>query len=437
MPTAATSKLRAGIQQMLTLGVLFSAWAYGHHTHWTFVPQSAHVAAESVTGTTPPSKPGDLIEFQSPGAVRRSEIEVVEPAQRTMVEEVTASGVTAYDERVTAQLSTRVGGTVWRVEKHLGNVVRKGDTLAIVESGEVGRLKADFLSSLVTLESSRETLARLESVSEVLPERNIRVSRAAMREASIRLENAEQALVNLGFAIRAAEYLPLSDKVRKERILFAGLQASLVESLDSSSCSSNLLPLVAPFDGVIIGRDLTVGESVAPASPVFEIADVRHMWLILNVSKEDASRVAVGQPVRFRADGVPAELESTISWISTEVHKTTRTLTVRADLLDLSGNDHTAQCIRANLYGTGRIAVRKNVHAWVLPQECIHRDGAQSLIFVQTAATRFESRPIQTGLIANHWVEVFGDFDANTKVACHGSHVLKSERTLARTESGR
>ena len=52
---------------------------------------------------------------------------------------------------------------------------------------------------------------------------------------------------------------------------------------------ANLLPLVAPFDGVVVRRDLVIGEMADPARPSFVLADTRRLWLQLDVRQEAQS----------------------------------------------------------------------------------------------------------------------------------------------------
>ena len=261
-----------------------------------------------------------------------------------------------YDERRIAQLSTRVTGSVWRVEKHLGDEVRKGDVLVIVESSDVGRLKAEFLNALVAFEAKREQLSILEEVQGAVMGRQIREARSALREATNHLTNAEQALVNLGFEISATEFAELDDAQRASKIRTLGLSPGTIAGIDPDRVTSNLIPLRAPFDGIVIGREAVVGENVEAGSQIFEVADVSRMWVVLSVSKEDAARVSIGQPVRFRPDGSDHECESVISWISTEVNDETRTLEVRAEVAVSSDLP-----VRANTFGSGRIEVERQI----------------------------------------------------------------------------
>jgi membrane fusion protein, heavy metal efflux system len=208
--------------------------------------------------------------------------------------------------------------------------------------------------------------------------------------------------------------------------------------------TSNLLPLYAPFDGVVVGREAVVGEVIEAAKPIFEVADVSTMLLVLNVSKENADKVAIGQPVKFRPDGSNAEYKSQITWISTEVNEATRTLQVRAEVAnhtepgENASNDN-PQALRANTFGSGRIEIDRRGTALVVPRSSVQWDGSRWVVFVPAGDAAFSARPVQPGVRDGDLVEIAGDAGADprfTHVVGAGSHVLKSQILLERMESG-
>jgi len=436
---------------IVTTAALAAVGWFGHATHWTFGlaghaghanghAPAAHAApdhgphAEAGHGEAP-AREADAIHFKSKEAMERTGIELVPIEERPMVSELVASGVVHYDQRHIAQLSARVPGSVWRVEKHLGDTVKKGDVLLVIESREVGSLKAEFLNALVAHEARVEQLKILEEVKGAVMGRQLREAKSALREAKNHLHNAEQALVNLGLDVSITVYEPLDDDARAAQIRTAGLSQSLLGVIDPAHVTSNLLPLYAPFDGIVIGRDAVVGEVIDPAEPIFEVADVSTMWVVLNISKEDAGRVALGQRVRFRPDGSTDEYESRIAWISTEVNEETRTLEVRAEIPTTAG----AAGLRANTFGNGRIEVDRRGTAIVVPRSSVQWDGSRWVVFVPTGESTFAARPVSPGVQQGDSIEIVGDFAGGirpTHVVGAGSHVLKSQILLERMEAG-
>lgn len=439
-------------------GLVALAW-WGHAHHWKLPKFSRLTGGNSTPLSTTADNEGmayrtlrvvrpeagaphamPLLEFSTPEALHAVGIETVPAAMRPLDEYIDAHGVVAYNENRLAQLSTRVPGTVFRVEKQVGQSVKKGDVLAILDAVEVGRAKATFLQDVVAAEHKAKNLERLLSVTGVVAEKQIREAQAELRESRIRRFNAQQTLINLGLPVEYTEKNRSSDEELEERIQFIGLPQEIVETLDRKTTTANLIPLRSPFDGAVITREVVVGEVVDSTQVQFVIADVTKMWIKLDVRKEDAQRLDIGQEVVFTSDSFTGEVRSQLKWISTEVGEKTRTVQARADaenpLLESAGSDASEgqRLLRANIFGMGHIHVRHQDAALMVPKAAIQWMDVTPIVFVvQEQARTIEPRKVSVGASEGAYTEVRSGIQAGETVVSHGSHLIKSE--LARDVS--
>ncbi|MBI2823057.1 MAG: efflux RND transporter periplasmic adaptor subunit [Planctomycetia bacterium] len=405
-------------------------------------PDDAEAEAAAPSPADQAAEPrGTRVALRSAAAVQKAGVQVVRVARRPVDQEIVVNGVIAYDQSLVAHLSTRVPGTVWRIEKKLGQPFEKGDVLAIIEAVDVGRAKADFLQAVVMRQLKREIIQRLRSVEASIPQRQLLDAQAEARETEIRLVNAQQTLQNLGLPVRLEELAGVPDDQLARRIQFLGLPESIAATLDPATTTSSLVPLLAPFDGVVIGHEVSLGEVVSSSHPQFVVADTRQMWIKLDVRKEDAGRLALGQEVTFQADGVLRDITSTITWISTEADEKTRTVPVRAEVAnplvsDRGEHDEQHRLLRANTFGTGRIRVTQQPTAVVVPRESVQWDGSRWVVFVQVSETAFEAQPVEVGVALEDVVQIVKGVSEGETVAARGSHLLKAEIIRDRLVSG-
>jgi len=377
------------------------------------------------------------IQFASADAVEKAGIEV-EPAWRApIVESISANGELDYDQTRSAHLSSRRPGTVWRVEKELGDRVAKGDVLALVDAAEVGRAKADFLQALVQADLKRQNYEHQEAAAGALPAKQLRESASALREAEIRLITAQQALVNLGLPIEVEDVQDLETSEVVRRVQFLGLPPKLVASLDPKTTTTNLVPIVSPLDGVVVSRDVVAGEVVDTSKVLFAVADVARMWLTLDVGLEDSRRVERGQKVRFHPDGGKQTAQGTISWISTAVDEKTRTVKVRAEL------DNQAGQWKAFTFGVGEIVLRDEADAIVVPNEAVQFEGDCYVVFVRDkdfldkdAPKLFHVRNVRLGAKDDRHTEIIAGVAPAELVATAGSGVLGAELLKGKLGAG-
>jgi cobalt-zinc-cadmium efflux system membrane fusion protein len=426
---------------LAVLGALAGVAVVGHFTEWK-ISEVAKLWKRGDSAEEPDSAKQDSsksstaesngLRFVTAEALAKSGIKTAPVSKRPMSQSVVANGILDYDRTRMAQLSTRAPGTVWKVYRRVGEPVRKGEVLGLVDAAEVGRAKAEFLQALRALQLKTENLASQKRVdaSGAIPERLLRESEAAVAEARIRLFSAQQALANLALPIRLEEVSTLPDERLTAHLRFLGLPESITRTLDPVTTTANLLPLIAPFDGVVIRSDMVEGEFVSSTPPQFTVADVRRLWVTLDVHQEDIAKVRTGQRIVFRADGA-ANLEAagTISWISTEVDDKTRTVRVRAEVENASGQ------LRARSFGTGQIVVAAVPGAIAVPSAALQWKGRDALVFVrQEDGLSFEPRPVHVGLRDGDYAEIVKGVRLGEIVATAGSHMLRSQLFL--NESG-
>jgi cobalt-zinc-cadmium efflux system membrane fusion protein len=370
------------------------------------------------------------IQFTSPEAVEKAGIEVEPVWKAPVVESLTANGEITYDQTRTARLSARVPGNVFRALKGVGDRVREGEVIALVDAAEVGRAKAEFLHAFVQTRLKRGTVEALQrgGTAGAVPERSIRETEAALSEARIRLHTAQQALTNLGLPVQAETLDRVPEDQLAERLRFLGLPKGLADSLDPKTTTGNLLPLTAPFEGVVVARDVVVGEVVEAAKALFVVVDARQMWLTLDLRQEDIRRVRLGQKVLFRPDGDKEEVTGALTWVSTEADHKTRTVKARAVLANPEGH------LRANTFGAGRVLLREEPQAVVVPNAAVHWEGDCHVVFVRDknflkAGTPkvFHIRTVRLGAKDDKNTEIIAGVLPGELVASKGSATLRAE----------
>lgn len=440
-------RLSGAVRSWLSPLLLFAglgavAW-WGYRTEWRLPgamggaaasegakDKSADAEAEGAIKLTPPARPpancplaGTRLEFPTAAAVARAGIRTAAASAGPLTETVSAPGELNYDQTLVARLSTPIRGIVWRVEKEVGDRVAKGEMVALVDAAELGKAKAELLEAVADAELKAQTLRGLETAREAVPGRQIQEARGALRVARVRLENDRQALANLGLPVPPAADLakaPEDELARRMRLL--GLPESVTRGLDPETATTNLLPIVSPLDGVVAERKVVAGEVVDASAPLFVVANLRRIWVLLDVRLEEADRIAPGQSVRFLPDGHEGEaLVGKLSWISTTVDEKTRTMRARAVV------DNPREHFRARTFGTAQVSVREIAQAVVVPDEAVQREGRCQFVFVRLADTVFELREVQPGARSGRLVDVHGGIRPGEVVATTGSHVLKSE----------
>lgn len=370
------------------------------------------------------------IQFASVEAVEQAGVDVELVDRQAISEWVSGTGEIAYDETRLACLSPRVPGTAWKILRNIGDQVREGEVLAVVDAMEVGRAKSALVKALVAEDLARTDASRFADLGGgVVAGKRIIEAEAVLGQAQADVLSAEQALANLGLPVDVQALRGLPKETVVERLRFLGLPAELAQQFDAKTATANLIPIRSPIDGVIVDRQVVPGEVVDPSRVLFQVADTSQMWLSLNIPLEDARFLSIGQPVRFQLDGSPHEVIGQLTWISTAADKQTRMVKVRADLPNPDGQ------LRDETFGSGRVVLREEQDAIVVAKNAVHWEGCCHTVFVRDkdyfsnpeSPKVFHVRSVRVGATNGDHTEIIGGLLPGEVVATNGSDVLRAK----------
>ena len=368
------------------------------------------------------------IQFSSIEDVDKAGIALAPVWRHPALETLTASGEMGFDQTAVAHMSSRSPGTVWRVLKHLGDWVKPGEVLALVDASEVGKAKTELLQAFVQLDLMNQTLSSTLGSAGTIAQLKIREAESGVQAARIRLEAARQALVNLGLPIPDKDWQGATAAKLKDLLHFLALTPDLVKGLDPQHATTNLMPIVSPISGIISSREVVAGEVVDDTKILFEVVDSRKLWLTIDVRGEDVRWLKVGQVVRFRPDGMADELSTRLDWISTKLDPKTRTIKARADIANTDGR------LKGNTFGTGRVILREEPDVISVPNEAIQWEGCCHVVFVRDknflkegAPKVFHVRKVRLGAKDDKWTEIPAGLFPGELVATKGSGLLLTE----------
>lgn len=371
------------------------------------------------------------LQFASVEAMRKAGVDVAVVDRQPIVETLSVHAEVRYDQTRLAGVVSRLSGTLWRVEKNVGDLVHAGEWLALVDAPEVGRIRAELLQALAQCELARQALQRAKrlAVQGIAPGRQLQAAESEFTQAQARLLAAGQALANLGLSVPLESLQEAGESPRLEGLARLGFSEREWRRLGPSGPPATLLPLRAPIDGVVVARQAVAGEVVDTSRVLFQVADIRRMWLMLNVPSEDASRLSVGQRVRYRPEGAAGWLEGPLAWISTTADPQTRMVLARADLPNPDGR------LRNETFGTAEVILREEPEAIVVPKDAIQWEGCCFVVFVRDrhffdgpdAPKVFHVRPVRLGARNGPLTEVVAGLWPGEVVAAQGSEVLRGE----------
>jgi cobalt-zinc-cadmium efflux system membrane fusion protein len=273
--------------------------------------------------------PGEGVKMRlaTPEAAKRAGI-VIAPARSASL--ATGAAVPAkvtYNRSRLAEVMALSGGVVRRIAAEPGQSVGKGTLLAEVASPGAALARGDYQAALGRLELAEANVKR------------------------------EQELVAKGISARME-----LEQAQAERQAAKATTEQLREQLSAfgagTSGSGTSLALRSPLSGTVVARNAVAGQTLAPETPLFTVADLSSMWLELQVSADQLSIAKVGAAVEAEIDGLPGRrFPGRIVQVAAGLDERTRLLKVVAEVPSPDG------LLKDGSFGQARLVVAKPVEA--------------------------------------------------------------------------
>jgi cobalt-zinc-cadmium efflux system membrane fusion protein len=210
--------------------------------------------------------------------------------------------------------------------------------------------------------------------------------------------------------------------------------AQKLQALGGGAGGSGGYALVAPLDGTIIEKHISVGEVLSEETRAFTIADLSTIWVNVTVYAKDLPRVAVGQVAEVRAEGIAEPAQGTITYLGQVVGEQTRSATARVVLTN------PGPAWRPGLFATAEVVVDRGAVPLLINDSAVQTVDGAEVIFVQETDA-FEARPVKLGRKGSvaegkdgRVVEVLDGVKAGERYVAKNSFLLKAE--LGKSEAG-
>lgn len=311
---------------------------------------------------------------------------------------VSLTGEIVIDPDRLVHVAPRVSGIVRHVDKRLGDEVRAGDVMAVIDSRELSELKSAYLVARERMALAASSFEREEKLwkQEVSSEREYLEATQTLAETRIEMRAAEQELHALGFS------------------------ESYLHQLRFEDDSFTRYEIIAPFDGTVIEKHVTLGEFLQSDTGAFAVADLSSVWANLTLYQNDLSSVFEGQSAHVSAGKSMAPASGQVAYVSPIIDEETRTATVRVVLDNPDGR------WRPGTFVSGKIDVGEIEVDIIVPKSSLQTMDSQTVVFVE-ADEGFEPRPVTLGRTNDTSVEVIAGLNRGQRYVTHGSFTLKAQ----------
>lgn len=211
----------------------------------------------------------------------------------------------------------------------------------------------------------------------------------------------------------------------RRRLAFWDIPASEIDRIERTGEVRKTLVLPASASGVVIEKNVLVGQRVMAGDALYRIADLSIVWLEGEVFERDLARVRLGQQVTAEFEVLPGKPRTgRISYIYPTLTAETRTARVRVELAN------PGFVLKPGMYATILVRGRGPEGALSVPRSALLSTGTRSLVFVKRADGVLEPREVVPGAVTTERVQILKGLAAGDTVVASATFLVDAESNL-------
>lgn len=310
-----------------------------------------------------------------------------------------------------------INGKITNVYVEPGTILKIGQPIVQIKSDAISQIQLEFLEKILDIDAS---------VNELRAQYNL----------SLQNYNREKTLYNEKISSRA-EYESANAQLKKDKANLEALnikRSSLINvykqrlavyggTIDNVLKTKQIYPYItikATKNGVLLERKVNPGEIVEQNRELFNLADLKTIWLVGYAFEKDSPYLHLGEAVTGTIEESSTTINGVLSYVSPILDNTTKTLEVRADI------PNTNFKIKPNMYaemfvntGTARVLA--------IPTDAVEKFGDYNFAYVKVAPHTYEERKVETGKKNDQYTEILSGVKAGEEVVTTGSFELLGE----------
>lgn len=315
-------------------------------------------------------------------------------------ETLRVSGKVEFDEQRVARIGATVTGRVTEILAMPGQEIDRGTVLARINSTELGQTQLAYLKA----RAINELAARAYDRAKILYKEDV-IAKADLQRRQSEAETS------------AAERRAMADQLR-----VLGMLPEQIESLGKTGNVNSIAPVTSSLEGTVVERKIVLGQVVQPADALFTVADLSEVWVTAQVPEQEASLLAIDQPMRIEIPALAHEkFEGKLVYVGELVSNETRTIPARTVL------QNTNRMIKPGMLATLLIS-GKPTDRPVVPATAVVREDGYDHVFIALGENQYKLTVVKLGPETNGIRPVLSGLEPGTLIVTQQAYHLNTER---------
>jgi len=211
----------------------------------------------------------------------------------------------------------------------------------------------------------------------------------------------------------------------RRRLELFDVPAHQIAELEKQRKVKKTLHIHSYSDGIVVKKNVIEGMYVKPGVTLYEIADLRKVWVNMDIFEYEIPYVKVGQSAVMTLASAPGKtFKGKIAYIYPFVEKKSRSVKVRIEF------DNKKMMLKPDMYGEILLYADAAKNVLAVPSEAVIRTGERSVVFVDKGEGKFEPRSVTLGMESEEMVAILSGLNEGERVVTSAQFLIDSESKL-------
>lgn len=214
------------------------------------------------------------------------------------------------------------------------------------------------------------------------------------------------------------------DKARN-RLRLLGVPEKTIRAIETSGETTNVVPVLAPTDGVVTMLGAREGMYVTPADEIVTLADLGKVWVMVDIFEHQIDWLKVGLSAEITVPAYPGRTwEGEVEYIYPDLDQMARTLQVRLAF------DNPEGLLKANMFADAVVYGGPRRDVLAIPREALIVTGERKSVVKALGEGRFQPVDVVTGMQRGDNVEILNGLEEGDEIVVSGQFLIDSESSL-------
>jgi len=298
-----------------------------------------------------------------------------------------------------AEVGSFVEGRIKKVLVNPGDHVKKDQVLMIIEGLRIGEIKAAFIRAKAEFAYADANLKRQKTLfdQKVGSQKSLLEAQADFEKALAELDAQDKCIHSIGIC--------------EEEI----------EASGKNDHTSGLLQIKSPINGIVIERNVVIGQLITPGTTALRILNSAVMWADGQIYEKDLPALSGKPDITLKVSAFNELFKGKIQYIGEVVDNESRTIKVRASV------DNRTKKLKPEMYCEMIIPVDHKLKGILLDSESVVRENNEFFVFIAENDSTFHKRTVKPGGTFGDQVEIREGLKPGERIASKGTFFLRSE----------